>query len=917
MLTTPGINNEGEEIKSNQLIRLEETSPSSAPPLSTTVSSSATALGTSTLVASDEADSVNQTVPSNKCSTNNKDEGAFIQQCHLEKQAGELLKRIYRLQGRQAIKHVDRQLVSFVRHEQSTSGIGCQGRDYIKPPSDVRGGNSVRFSVQNSAKMAVGSTAEDKIKLFSPEGVKNLSTSALVSLVKKLESSNHNSYGDTSLPQNSAYVPVEELSTQSSPNTNAEHSTSSEKCTANQDESILCGSLVDTEELKQTVEAAGIIKSNLKHLEEDYDSDATESSSGGESADELLAYDYSNSSNDQSSHSNRKHASALPSLKRRANWKWAVDRGTMASRWMWLIAQVADLEFKIRQQSELYRTLRHSKGQIILEANMPLAAPSSIASSSLAMKEQVTSPTLNTTINSSTQVTSTVTPLAPDAENSENNADNSSNAAPSTVSEVNCVRTLPVRQIRRRKVVRSMNALSGATKKSARLSTVQCSCSSQSTPLVSPCVLCNGRYSYVQVIDTDCMPLYERVALLDPSFHSVLSLPNNVYLGLQFSKMLKKETIQKPISSKSQYKRRKSALSPEYSNKFGKDIRKTNSRKKSQAIISSNNLRKKYAGAVKRKHTHGDLAGSKRSKRERHESSSNGSAECSSRHESPIPSPLPLDGSNGPVGQRRRRSEQHAYDINNIIIPYSIASTTRVEKLQYKEIVTPKWRVHDMYAITDETSKISKATENGGSLEEDLSDEIYTIRHLKCEVDEKRRFLTFVTPGKGKVPSRKTVRMRCDSKTEGTNGFSETLDTSSQDSFSVSSNAKILTTGSKDDAVHGTPARTAERRRTTSSSRTREDSFDDDHQHHYLSPDITPFEKRCFPLPADELELIMAAFDGALDEDDEEPQAMHVDKKDKDIKKEEPESPINGKADLHSSNNHWEKENVETTESKQ
>ena len=40
---------------------------------------------------------------------------------------------------------------------------------------------------------------------------------------------------------------------------------------------------------------------------------------------------------------------------------------------------------------------------------------------------------------------------------------------------------------------------------------------------------------------------------------------------------------------------------------------------------------------------------------------------------------------------RRRTS----YDIDNIVIPYSMAATTRVERLQYKEIQTPKWRTVD------------------------------------------------------------------------------------------------------------------------------------------------------------------------------------------------------------------------------
>ena len=39
---------------------------------------------------------------------------------------------------------------------------------------------------------------------------------------------------------------------------------------------------------------------------------------------------------------------------------------------------------------------------------------------------------------------------------------------------------------------------------------------------------------------------------------------------------------------------------------------------------------------------------------------------------------------------RRRRGES-AFDINNIVIPYSMAASTRVEKLQYKEILTPKY----------------------------------------------------------------------------------------------------------------------------------------------------------------------------------------------------------------------------------
>lgn len=37
-----------------------------------------------------------------------------------------------------------------------------------------------------------------------------------------------------------------------------------------------------------------------------------------------------------------------------------------------------------------------------------------------------------------------------------------------------------------------------------------------------------------------------------------------------------------------------------------------------------------------------------------------------------------------------RRLRQNSYDIDNIVIPYSVAASTRPEKLQYKEILTPK-----------------------------------------------------------------------------------------------------------------------------------------------------------------------------------------------------------------------------------
>ena len=63
----------------------------------------------------------------------------------------------------------------------------------------------------------------------------------------------------------------------------------------------------------------------------------------------------------------------------------------------------------------------------------------------------------------------------------------------------------------------------------------------------------------------------------------------------------------------------------------------------------------------------------------------------------------------------RKRRGENAFDIDNIVIPYSIAASTRVEKPKYKEIATPKWREVTENEPSKETSSnviTSKSTTN-------------------------------------------------------------------------------------------------------------------------------------------------------------------------------------------------------------
>lgn len=52
---------------------------------------------------------------------------------------------------------------------------------------------------------------------------------------------------------------------------------------------------------------------------------------------------------------------------KRAAWRWARDRARIASRWTWLLSQISDLEYRIRQHHELYLLLKKNNGPVTFE----------------------------------------------------------------------------------------------------------------------------------------------------------------------------------------------------------------------------------------------------------------------------------------------------------------------------------------------------------------------------------------------------------------------------------------------------------------------------------------------------------------------------------------------------------------------
>uniref|UniRef100_A0A8C9G2X7 KAT8 regulatory NSL complex subunit 1 like n=1 Tax=Pavo cristatus TaxID=9049 RepID=A0A8C9G2X7_PAVCR len=92
----------------------------------------------------------------------------------------------------------------------------------------------------------------------------------------------------------------------------------------------------------------------------------------------------------------------------------------------------------------------------------------------------------------------------------------------------------------------------------------------------------------------------------------------------------------------------------------------------------------------------------------------------------------PTHSTSSQHNSRRRLRSESSYDIDNIVIPMSLVAPSKLEKLQYKEILTPSWRVVEL-----EPLERSHADEEEA---EDLSDEVFSSRHTKYEERERARW---------------------------------------------------------------------------------------------------------------------------------------------------------------------------------
>ncbi|XP_014374782.2 KAT8 regulatory NSL complex subunit 1-like protein isoform X2 [Alligator sinensis] len=514
----------------------------------------------------------------------------------------------------------------------------------------------------------------------------------------------------------------------------------------------------------------------LSRVEKDLDSDATCSSSSDEDCDEQTV---------------KKTMEANCS----SEWKWLADRARAGCRWTWLQAQISELEYKIQQLTDLHRQIRATKGMVILEECLhpkgilkkqtqltdQEALLNTAGNSQATLKRQdslpehdfemsPSSPTLllrnieKQSAQLSEIISSLIAPfnLSPTSSPlssksgkhkqlvngisfraSDNREEISSSTwildqqhvkkrrkertrlrSPSVTLASMSARTRPLQRFQKRKLYRMnkgccWNSQALLSKDASFLYNAQL-----------PCMVPASTWSsYEQSMKSRIL---KHMPELDSSFHPVLSFPSDIPIHMYFEALLKKDKIKAdPVDT--------SALGVEFQTSPSRDYNQHNAslrqwssgylpNSKPQAVSGTSD---QVSDGRKKRHLSETAIGESNSRFEAFSFQHTGPESLNSFTAVTNVNVLSRSTSSQHNARRRLRSES-SYDIDNIVIPMSLVAPSKLEKLQYKEILTPSWRVVDLQHL--EWPPIGKEEM------EDLSDEAFTARHTQYEEREKTRW---------------------------------------------------------------------------------------------------------------------------------------------------------------------------------
>ncbi|XP_066547068.1 KAT8 regulatory NSL complex subunit 1 isoform X2 [Amia ocellicauda] len=489
---------------------------------------------------------------------------------------------------------------------------------------------------------------------------------------------------------------------------------------------FLCGALQPLR-LPRTAEVTRLARScaaTLRTVESALDSDATASSSGGDS---------DGDAEDNMGAGGHTHTALPPpcTLRDSAEWQWAERRAWLGSRWAWLQAQVSDLEYRIRSQTDLHSRLRQDKVPVVVKdtphpgqllnscykqtRDLPHSLDDVLPTSTPPRPPRAPCPPNGTLCSS--------VPGPPDPLRKRLQEE----ALPCSPNHSGTAARVRALQERRQGQLLRLGGGPPCRTKSQAVC-VQCSCEPPSV-----CVLCGGGPPSPQSAGSVRGSVWERRVRLDPCLHHVLSQPRDVPLAVHCGL-----APLCPSLPRHALRRREEPLpTPWLDSRVGGPQRLSRQKRKLPDPHQS-------PGHTPPHPPHPTCADGRSEKLNK--SSVSLSVVTRPLPECPLHTAAETPLSTPPQPSRRRRGES-SFDINNMVMPLGLGGGARVQKLQYKEILTPSWRQLDCASLSpagqvtfDPGNPPSSLAEEEGEEVEDMLDAVFLSRHSVCEDQERSRW---------------------------------------------------------------------------------------------------------------------------------------------------------------------------------
>ncbi|XP_068590235.1 KAT8 regulatory NSL complex subunit 1-like protein isoform X2 [Cebidichthys violaceus] len=512
----------------------------------------------------------------------------------------------------------------------------------------------------------------------------------------------------------------------------------------------------------------------LRGLQEALDSEATASSSSDEE-DEIQGKTETSPVSSSSSSSSSCEA------------RWLEERAELGSRWSWLQLRLAELEGRMQQPVELHKHIRSTKGGVVLAESQPLTdrqIQQTLLREMAGLSDADTEPCSPTRLlhnieRQSAQLSQIVSSLMPPlsfsplskqphawkdqrAFTSGQTGDgvfepgSSKRRRPGTrrLSKADasyvCARTRPLVTYHKPKLF-TFNSRNRSSPQDSGTSTSAVSSSSLSSSSCSRCSSCDPVALCSDPDYSSGRALSSRTPTTTPHPGRCLSFdaPRSHHLKRVRSR---EEWSQRPLSISVQapYSRRSSTPL------HNRHTHKQHARHHERRVTGLSPIR--MAASAQSPHRRANQR--KRKRRHIHRLIEDEDevlyqfCDPNSSDEVLEESYTPFSRKKASRGFVRKRQGESVYNIDNIVIPMSLA---KVEKLQYKDILTPSWRENDASSLTN--SEAEKKDDNEEEQVEDLTNEMYALRHLDLEQREKLRWSSWGKRTCCRLPRRSGSRL--------------------------------------------------------------------------------------------------------------------------------------------------------------